>query len=81
MRTMELQAPIVMSARSSAGRPRPAPQRRRRIPIMAVVVTALAQGCLAAGVALGGSPLVGAVAAIALALCGLMMVLAASLQS
>lgn len=55
--------------------------RRRRSPILAVVITAVAQGLLAAAIALGGDPLVGAVAAIALTACGVMTVLAASLQS
>ena len=48
---------------------------------MAVLVTAGAQGILAAAIAEGGDPLLGLVAAVGLALCGLVLILAAVLQS
>lgn len=53
---------------------------RRRIPLAAILITALSQGFLVASVAIGGNLLVGVMAAVGLAICGVMMVLAATTQ-
>lgn len=60
---------------------RPGSSLRWRPLIFAVLMTAGAQGILAAAIAEGGDPLLGVVAAVGLALCGLLLILAAVLQS